>query len=498
MNKHHEKLTLPTNTDCIGEMAISGVVCKESAPFRERRWVGLLKFLVDIMALEMSLCLGYELRQAFSSLFPISRTQGDFLHLSLGMLIVPIGYWLVRLYPGYGLTAVERLRRRVRATFVMFVVCIAWEYLVAKAGWSSGVFLATFVFALILPPILQGLVRNLLIRMNCWGSPVLVFGGAKTGEVVLSFLRNDISLGLKPVGVIDDDQDKWGTSLEGVPVIGGVECIHSYVDSVHYAILAMPGAGRERLVSLASALPFPHIIIIPDLLGLPSLWVEVRDLGGTMGLQIKKDLLLRHNCYLKRLMDFILGIPLFIISLPILAFFALWIKVASPGPAFFTQEREGYEGKLFRIWKLRTMYLDAEERLEGYLAKNSAARNEWNRFYKLKNDPRILPMVGTILRKTSLDELPQLWNILKGEMSLVGPRPFPKYHLDNFSNEFCSMRRSVMPGLTGLWQVSARSDGDLDIQESLDSYYIRNWSIWMDLYLLGRTVGIVLTGRGAY
>jgi lipopolysaccharide/colanic/teichoic acid biosynthesis glycosyltransferase len=144
------------------------------------------------------------------------------------------------------------------------------------------------------------------------------------------------------------------------------------------------------------------------------------------------------------------------------------------------------------------MYPDAERMLEAYLDSSPAARIEWDRFCKLKKDPRILPGVGHFLRKTSLDELPQLWNVLKGEMSLVGPRPFPSYHNERFHPEFRALRTQVMPGLTGLWQVAARSDGDLGVQESLDGYYIRNWSLWLDVYLLIRTVQIVLATKGAY
>jgi lipopolysaccharide/colanic/teichoic acid biosynthesis glycosyltransferase len=144
------------------------------------------------------------------------------------------------------------------------------------------------------------------------------------------------------------------------------------------------------------------------------------------------------------------------------------------------------------------MFPHADKLLQDYLEKTPDAKQEWDQFFKLKDDPRVLPVVGTLLRKTSLDELPQLWNVLRGEMSLVGPRPFPHYHLEQFDKSFRELRRSVMPGMTGMWQVSARSDGDLAVQESLDSYYIRNWSIWLDLSLLTRTVLVVLSGKGAY
>jgi lipopolysaccharide/colanic/teichoic acid biosynthesis glycosyltransferase len=226
--------------------------------------------------------------------------------------------------------------------------------------------------------------------------------------------------------------------------------------------------------------------------------VSIREMGGVLGLEVRQNLLIPFNRWLKRWVDFSLAVLLGLAAAPLLAVAALWIKVVSSGPAIYYQNRGGKDGRTIRVWKLRTMRDNAESLLASHLMAFPQARDEWQRYFKLKEDPRVLPGIGHLLRRTSLDELPQLWNVLRGEMSLVGPRPFPVYHLDQFEPEFRSLREKVTPGLTGLWQVSARSNGDLKTQETLDTYYIRNWSPWLDLHILARTVLAVIFSDGAY
>ena len=201
---------------------------------------------------------------------------------------------------------------------------------------------------------------------------------------------------------------------------------------------------------------------------------------------------------LKRLADYVIALPLLLLSLPVAFVCACWIKLASPGPALFRQHREGKAGKCITVYKLRTMHLESERILTHYLAAHPDERLYWNRFYKLKHDPRVISGIGAFLRRYSIDELPQLWNVLRGDMSLVGPRPFPYYHLENFSADFRALRASVRPGVTGLWQVSSRSHGDLHVQQSDDTYYIRNWSLRLDLEILLHTLQSVLLAKGAY
>jgi Undecaprenyl-phosphate galactose phosphotransferase WbaP len=305
-------------------------------------------------------------------------------------------------------------------------------------------------------------------------------------------------LGFVPIAMLDDNPAKWGTEIHGVPVVGPLAAAEAFTGRAKVALVALPGIGREHLSELVQRLSFANIIIVPDLFGIQSLWITSRDLGGVLGLEVKKNLLVPGNRLLKRLLDYSIAAPAFVASLPVLLLAALWIKIVSPGPVLFRQEREGTNGKRIVMLKLRTMHRDAERLLTDYLDSNPKEKLNWLRFFKLKNDPRILPWIGAFLRRYSLDELPQLWNVLRGEMSLVGPRPFPYYHLEQFPASFRNLRSSVMPGVTGLWQVTARADGDLKVQEVEDTYYIRNWSPWLDIYILLRTVQAVLSAKGAY
>lgn len=465
--------------------------------FWERPWIRWAKFMVDLLSLQLAICCAFFLSEIPNPWFQVRVTPYVFWEYSAALLLVPCGMWLGGLYPGYGLTLAERLRRRVRITSFLFMGFTVVGFFVHHGNYSRFFTLLLYLWALVLPPIMQSFLRSWLAKHNLWGTPVLVLGAGKTGERAVSSLLKNVDLGFRPVAVLDDDKSKWGTMLSGVEVIGGLNRARAFKGRLHYALLAQPGMQREQQVHLVNSLPFSHVMVIPDLIGVQSLWVEARDLCGMVGLEIRKNLLQRRNIYCKLLLDYLLGVPLFLLSLPVLIFFALWIYVLSPGNPFYCQVREGCGGRKFKVWKLRSMYPNAEKLLQRHLAGDPAAKKEWESYFKLRNDPRILKGIGSFLRKTSIDELPQLWNVLRGEMSLVGPRPFPHYHLEQFDIDFRRMRRSVLPGMTGLWQVSARSDGNLAVQEKLDTYYILNWSIWLDLSLLSQTVKVVLSGKGA-
>ena len=455
-------------------------------------------FAAAVVAVELSVQLARVTRLALSDWYTIEIGVAQMRTLSTGILLLPILMAARGMFPGYGVGVVRRFREQVQLILVFFGILAVWDYLVYHGQWSRGMLLAAAGFALVLVPLVETITREVLVRLKVWGRPVVIVGAAKTGALVARLLQRLPSLGLVPVCFLDDDPTKHGQLVEGIPVIGDLTTRDGRLRGIRAAIIAMPGIGPERLARVVRDTRFPEVIVIPDLFGIESLWVQPRDLGGVLGIGIQRHLFIRTNRVLKRFIDFVIGVPALLLSLPIVGIAALWIKAVSPGPAFFAQEREGQDGKKIRVFKLRTMYPDAQERLERYLSENPEARIEWERYFKLKDDPRILPGIGHLLRKLSLDELPQLINVLRGEMSIVGPRPFPEYHLEAMPDEFRTLRRTVRPGLTGLWQVSARSDGDLVLQETLDTYYIRNWSIWLDLYIMCRTFGAVLFGKGAY
>jgi Undecaprenyl-phosphate galactose phosphotransferase WbaP len=195
-------------------------------------------------------------------------------------------------------------------------------------------------------------------------------------------------------------------------------------------------------------------------------------------------------------MDYVLVIIGGILCLPLIATIVLLIKLTSPGPATYAQKRIGKGGRPFWAWKFRTMVVNADELLQQYLDRDPELRAEWERDHKLKNDPRVTA-VGYWLRKTSLDELPQLWNVLRGEMSLVGPRPIVAAEIPKYG-DWMELYEQATPGITGLWQISGRNNTTYDMRIALDSRYVLNWSPWLDLYILARTIKVVLRREGAY
>ena len=218
--------------------------------------------------------------------------------------------------------------------------------------------------------------------------------------------------------------------------------------------------------------------------------------AGLMMIKVKNNLAHWHNKAMKRVFDIMCCLPGVILLSPVFAIISLMIYISDPGPIIFAHKRIGKNGKPFDCYKFRSMIVDAENVLEQYLKDNPAAREEWEKDFKLKNDPRVTK-IGAFLRKTSLDELPQLINVIKGEMSLVGPRPIVEAEIEKYGIFFKDFAM-VTPGITGVWQVNGRSDTTYDERVSMDSWYVHNWSLWLDIWYLIKTFKVVLQRKGAY
>ncbi len=422
------------------------------------------------------------------------------------MILAPISalaaFSFSGLYPGIGVTPVVHIRRVLRGVILTYLLLTAAMFL-SKSWWadSRGAFFCAWFLSLLLAPTGRWFCEKFLSGNSWWGAPVLLIGAGDTAQAIARSLHENRCLGYRPVACVDDAETP-DASVEGIPIVGSLAetSYWAHVYRTKYAIVALPGMSREGLNAHLRlwCKVFPKIIIVPDLAGVASLWTEPRDLGGLLGLEMQQKLLNGFNWRLKRALDLLISGVGMLLAAPLVAFCAAWICLTSPGSALYFQEREGRNGHIIRVWKLRTMFVNAEQMLQRHLAEEPEAQKEWEMFCKLRRDPRVLPGIGRFLRRTSIDELPQLWNVFKGEMSLVGPRPFPIYHNERFHPEFRSLRTQVTPGLTGLWQVGPRSNGNLSVQLSLDTYYIQNWSLWLDLYIVIRTLRAIFIQEGSY
>ncbi|HDZ83588.1 MAG TPA: undecaprenyl-phosphate galactose phosphotransferase WbaP [Nitrospirae bacterium] len=351
-------------------------------------------------------------------------------------------------------------------------------------------------------PILRINLKKLVRRSGMLKSKVLILGAGKTGELIFNALRRDRNFGLNVVGFLDDDPEKRGKMLHGVKIHAGVDKAEKYIGrcGIEDIIIAMPGCDKDKCISLINRLQHKaqNIILIPDLFGITVLGTNLLHFfqEQAIGLEVRNNLAQPVNIITKKIFDVLVSCALFIIlALPMLII-VLLIKVNSKGPAIFSQERVGKNDRIFKCYKFRTMYIDAEAKLAGLLENNKEAKSEWNHHWKLSSDPRIT-RVGRFLRQTSLDELPQIFNVLIGNMSLVGPRPVTRTEIDEYYKEQAKLCFGVTPGITGLWQVSGRSTTSYAYRIALDSWYVRNWNLWLDIIILLKTFKVVLYREGA-
>ena len=448
----------------------------------------------DLLALVSSGAIGYLIWA-----YPV-RGQSVALYLqALPLLAAFVAtYYLLGLYPGQGLGGVEVLRRLSLGTLLCFVFLAAGTFaLKLPPLYSRVTFGIALCVSLVLVPVFRLLTLKLVRRQEWWYRPVVVVTSLThvkaTGRASLRAAYS----GYRTAGLLVTDGPTPETLIDEIPVLGTVEAASDVARlGIETAIVEAPAEELPQILDLLRH-DFRHIVTIRAYSEVGVERVRVRSLGELLGLEYTNSLLVPRNRVSKRSLDILLGVPLLLLSLPVIVGAIAMVRLRSPGTGLFFQARGGHEGRVFRMPKIRTMIPDAEVELGERLTTDPELTNQWSERFKLNDDPRIIPGVGTFLRRFSIDELPQLWSVVKGDMSLVGPRPLPDYHLAALSDKARRVREEVRPGITGLWQIRDRGTLDIAEQEARDTYYVQNWTVWLDLYVLGRTGVAVLTGKGA-
>lgn len=424
---------------------------------------------------------------------------GRYVRLSPLLAVWLIAFAMRGVYPARGITPVEEFRRLTVATTMIWTIAVVFTFLQhSTETYSRIVFLLAWLCSVVLLPVGRAIVRKAIGSRPWWGTPVVILGGGITARTIVRLLRRNPGLGLRIQAALANDGAQ--ASIEGVPIVGGLGAVAELArqSAIATAIIALPDIGAGSLSRAVNRYGkyFSELLIVSDLLGPTNCCVEARNLGHLLAIGVRQNLLLLRPRICKRALDLGLTIIGGIVVLPLIVLVAALIKLSSPGPVFYGQVRIGRGRKLFSAWKFRTMVVDSDRVLNDYLSRSSRARVEWQQDHKLRNDPRVT-RIGKILRAFSIDELPQLWNVLRGEMSLIGPRPIVSAEIPRYANYFDTYTR-VLPGITGLWQVSGRNDTDYQQRVELDAYYVHNWSPWLDVYVLAKTFQAVLSRTGAY
>jgi exopolysaccharide biosynthesis polyprenyl glycosylphosphotransferase len=422
----------------------------------------------------------------------------------LVFLLVPawlIIFWLFGMYDfRYLFTGMHEYARALNACtlgMMLVILCIFFfpDLLIAR-GWVISSWL------LVTLSVLLGrfAMRRMVQHMRAQGrflTAVLVVGANEEAQAIAMQLQENPRTGIWIAGFADDQLSPGSLVLGSTTVLGPIDSVAALVrlHGIQEIIIATTALSREQLLELFQIFGADENITLRMSSGLYEIMttgVEVQEIGNVPLLSISKVRLTGSELFLKRVLDLLVSGVMLLVFAPLMLAIAAAVKFDSRGSVLYRRRVVGVGGKMFYALKFRTMHIDAETRL----ARDDELRRQFEENYKLKDDPRIT-RIGRLLRRTSLDELPQLWNVLRGQMSLVGPRMITSEERARYGKWRMNLT-TVKPGITGLWQVSGRSDLSYEERVKLDMHYIRNYSLWFDLHLLYQTIPVVLKGHGAY
>ena len=455
----------------------------------------------DLIAISLSLYISYSIRKL---LIPVLGGVLNFdmikpLYLIL-IIIIPGIFSFWSLYPGHGRTGVVEFRLTLLSISLSYTVAGLLIYALSLSVlFSRFVFILSWLFSLFLVMSFRLIVHNRGSLQSWWGLPAVVIGDYKDVTTLITYLLSARRIGYKPIAAILLTNDFINKPICGVPAFELSSSVLQVFrkEKISLAIYTNRASNFEssvrKHIHMLNSI-FPKIIFVLADSKLNILSMTAFDLAGHPSLLVQYNL---HNLVIqriKRISDLFICVLVLLIALPLFIFISLMILIDSPGPILFFQKRLGKGGKIFKMFKFRTMKVDSEQNLTEILNNDDNLFHEFQKYHKLQNDPRVT-RVGKVLRKISLDELPQIWNVIKGDMSWVGPRAYLPSELKKMG-DFAETIHRVSPGLTGWWQVMGRHELSFDDRLRLDEYYISNYSGLMDIYIFIKTVFVVISGKG--
>ncbi len=464
---------------------------------------GIILAFSDMLALTLSFLLAYYM--AVEIVIPTLRPLGisplrsiAFHRLTLFLLWI---LWIIIAF-SHGMYSRrmsfwEEIRACFKTSFFATLLVFSVTFLVKKEEvLSRTLLLLTFGISLVAVPLIRLSAKKLLYRKGLWKKKCLIVGRLQQIAPLVVNLMKEWPLGYEIVGIVDETSQQ--ESFRGIEVFRNRKEIPEIIKEKEVRTIFIDLQSNTSPKELTEVEELAESIrLLPPLNFLSLGWVEIESIGDLSVLRLHQNLFKPWNVVIKNVGEFLFALVATILSLPLFLVIAIAIKLDSEGKILFVQERLGKGGRVFKMFKFRTMYPDADERLRRYLQEHPEKKEEWEKYRKLRGeDPRVT-RVGKFLRKWSLDELPQLLNVLKGEMSIVGPRPYMKEELP-LIGEYSRIIFRVKPGITGLWQVRGRSELPFRERLLLDEFYVRNWSLWLDIVILFKTIKIVLSGRGAF
>lgn len=468
-------------------------------------WFAAGKVLADAVLINIAFFVAYKVRyqlQWFREVEPrYYHPYGVFLPSALGLMaILLLIYWWDGVYStSRGRTWLDKSNDLLRGTMTGTAAMMLIVFIYRPFFYSRLIFgyAGVFVFVLLsIGRLLEGAVRERLRRRGIGVRRALIVGAGEIGRTVMRNLMAQPEIGYEVVGFVDDAPEKGHTDMGRLKALGDTANIPTMVaeHAIDEVIITLPWISHRKIMRVIAQCERQNVRVklVPDMFQISISQVELEVINGIPMLGVREPSIRGWNRAVKRTVDvLVVSLGLVILS-PLMALIALAIRLNSQGPVIFKQIRVGRDGEEFLVYKFRTMREDAED-TKGHLSDQNEAQGP---IFKIRDDPRCT-RVGRFLRRSSLDELPQLYNVLRGEMSLIGPRPPIPDEVKQYK-PWQQRRLETSPGITGLWQVSGRSDLTFDEMVLLDLFYIENWSLLLDIKIALRTIPTIMLGTGAY